>query len=234
MKKAAFIKGGAVVAGLLVILGIVIQWIGILCFDKGFYAREYAKLGTAASIGMSQEDLDAATQALLDYTRGAREDLSVTAEIRGERREVFNERETLHMADVRNLYLGAMTFGWIALAVGLAYFVWAIFFSRERQAALMGYIHANWVFLLLFGLLALFAALDFNTFWTNFHRVFFTNDLWLLDPRTDILIQMVPGQFFFDLVMRIAFACVGTLALLLLGAWLARRHERRQGKGNAV
>ena len=205
MKKAAFIKGGAVAAGLLVILGIVIQWIGILCFDKGFYAREYAKLGTAASIGMSQEDLDAATQALLDYTRGAREDLSVTAEIRGERREVFNERETLHMADVRNLYLGAM-----------------------------GYIHANWVFLLLFGLLALFAALDFNTFWTNFHRVFFTNDLWLLDPRTDILIQMVPGQFFFDLVMRIAFACVGTLALLLLGAWLARRHERRKGNGNAV
>ena len=56
MKKAAFIKGGAVAAGLLVILGIVIQWIGILCFDKGFYAREYAKLGTAASIGMSQED----------------------------------------------------------------------------------------------------------------------------------------------------------------------------------
>ena len=127
-----------------------------------------------------------------------------------------------------------MTFGWIALAAGLAYFVWAIFFSRERQAALMGYIHANWVFLLLFGLLALFAALDFNTFWTNFHRVFFTNDLWLLDPRTDILIQMVPGQFFFDLVMRIAFACVGTLALLLLGAWLARRHERRKGNGNAV
>ena len=78
--------------------------------------------------------------------------------------------------------------------------------TPEGQAALIGYIHANWGFLLLFGLLALFAALDFNTFWTNFHRVFFTNDLWLLDPRTDILIQMVPGQFFFDLVMRIAFA----------------------------
>ena len=36
-----------------------------------------------------------------------------------------------------------------------------------------------------------------------FHHIFFRNDLWLLDPNTDILIMMVPETFFFHLVFRI-------------------------------
>ncbi len=213
-----WIKWLSAVAGLLVIIGIVLNWVGILCFDPDFYKEEYTKLKTAESIGMSQENLDQATKVLLDYTRGARADLNVKATVHGEVREVFNEREIQHMADVKNLYIGAITFGNGALAAGLLFFLWAIFFKKRKQAALSGYIHANWIFLLIFGLLGLYAAMDFNAFWTGFHRIFFTNDLWLLDPRTDILIMMVPGQFFFDLVMRILAACVATLGLLLLGA----------------
>ena len=44
---------------------------------------------------------------------------------------------------------------------------------------------------------------DFNKYFTLFHEVFFTNDLWLLDPRTDLLIRMLPEGFFFDMVARI-------------------------------
>ncbi len=54
------------------------------------------------------------------------------------------------------------------------------------------------------GAVAVWAAVDFNAFWINFHKLFFTNDLWLLDPAKSVLINMVPSQFFFDLVMRIA------------------------------
>jgi integral membrane protein (TIGR01906 family) len=46
-------------------------------------------------------------------------------------------------------------------------------------------------------------VLDFTLFWDLFHRLTFDNYLWLLDPRTDILIQMVPEQFFYNTVMRI-------------------------------
>ena len=53
------------------------------------------------------------------------------------------------------------------------------------------------------GALAFYAFLDFNEFWTMFHHIFFRNDLWLLDPNTDILIMMVPETFFFHLVFRI-------------------------------
>ena len=106
---------------------------------------------------------------------------------------------------------------------------------RERQAALMGYIHANWVFLLLFGLLALFAALDFNTFWTNFHRVFFTNDLWLLDSAHGYFNSNGARPVFLLTWSCASLLPVGTLALLLLGAWLARRlRKTKKENGNAV
>ena len=233
MKRAAFIKGGAVAAGLLVILGIVIQWIGILCFDKGFYAREYAKLGTAASIGMSQEDLDAATQALLDYTRGAREDLSVTAEIRGERREVFNERETLHMIDVKALYLNAITVTRVLFMLGIAAFITLIIMKNTRRQALKGYHTGNLVFLGIIAVFGIYALIDFTSFWTSFHMIFFTNDLWLLYPY-ERLIQMVPEQFFSDLVARIVILFVICAGIPAGACAIVRARLKRKGTEDGV
>lgn len=51
---------------------------------------------------------------------------------------------------------------------------------------------------------------DFNGFWTTFHQLFFTNDLWLLNPATDLMINLFPEAFFSHLVIRILlwFLCL--------------------------
>lgn len=36
---------------------------------------------------------------------------------------------------------------------------------------------------------------DFNTAFTVFHEIFFTNDLWLFDPAEDYMIRMLPEGF---------------------------------------
>ena len=228
------VRIGTILAGLCLIIGLLLQCLNILCFDRGFYKAEYEKLGTAASIGMSQEDLDKTTEVLLDYIQDKREDLNVTAVVQGEERQVFNQREKDHMVDVKALYLNAMTASYWLLAVGGVVFIVFLSLRTYRRTALRGYLDANWVFLVIFGALALYAAVDFNSFWVNFHHVFFTNDLWLLDPRQDILIMMVPGQFFFDLVMRIVILAVGVIALLLLGAALWNRRIKRKEQTNAI
>lgn len=67
-------------------------------------------------------------------------------------------------------------------------------------------------------LLAIFSGLmvvvinDFDIFWTQFHHVLFRNDLWILNPQTDLMISMVPQSFFFALITRIT-----TYSLLFLG-----------------
>lgn len=62
--------------------------------------------------------------------------------------------------------------------------------------------------------IAIWALADFNAFWTNFHLFFFDNDLWLLDPRTSIMINLFPGSFFFDLVIEIILSYLGSLILV--------------------
>ena len=52
---------------------------------------------------------------------------------------------------------------------------------------------------------------DFNKYFLLFHEMFFSNDLWLLNPETDLLIRMLPEGFFLDMVVRI-----GIIFLLLL------------------
>ena len=52
-------------------------------------------------------------------------------------------------------------------------------------------------------LIAAIVATDFSRYFVVFHHIFFNNDLWLLDPRTDMLINIVPEPFFMDTARQI-------------------------------
>ncbi len=232
--KYALSKTLAAAAGFCLIFGLLCTVICTCSVSRGFYYGEYEKLGVAEDIGISSEELKEATDVLLDYTEGRREDMVVYADINGESRPVFNERETLHMQDVRNLFLSARLAGYIALAAGAVVLALIFIFSRDRRGLFSGYLLGNWIFLGAVALIAVYAALDFYSFWTNFHHVFFTNDLWLLDPATDNLILMVPQQFFSDLVFKIVAifaACAAALAVL---SGLALRAAKKKRFKNAV
>ena len=229
--KYAVAKMLAVIAGFCIILGMLAAVICGCATDAAFYHREYEKLHVADSIGITDEELKTATDVLLSYTKGEREDMLVYAEFDGQARPVFNERETAHMQDVRALFLGARCAAWWMLGGGALLMVAAVVFAKQKSAPFCGYLLANYLVIGLFAALALYAAIDFTSFWTSFHRVFFTNDLWLLDPATDNLILMVPEQFFSDLVCKIVAIFLGAAAALYAaGAWMKRRLKQKQRK----
>ena len=67
--------------------------------------------------------------------------------------------------------------------------------------------------------LAVWAVADFNRFFITFHRIAFTNDGWLLNPGTDMLIRLMPEELFISLGIRGAlWALIAPAAL-----WLAAR-----------
>ena len=57
---------------------------------------------------------------------------------------------------------------------------------------------------------------DFTKYFTIFHEIFFDNDLWLLDPSTDLLIRMLPEGFFMDMVIRIGIIFLVLMFLVLI------------------
>lgn len=193
--------------GLALILFIIISAIDSHSFNRSFYKRVYGELGTAETIGISQDDLDHATEVLLDYLQDKRGDIDVTVTLQtGEREPMFNQREIDHMVDVKDLYQGAMLVRWISLGVvvlGLLLMLRLYGLRLTLRHLANGYKFSLGIFLFVVLAIGLLFWVDFERFWTIFHQIFFSNDLWILDPATDRMILMVPSYFFSTLIMNI-------------------------------
>lgn len=197
----------AILSALILITVMLLTVIEECVFDLDFYRAEYQKLNSVTVIGMTEQDLMRTTEQLLFYIQGNTNDLKIKEIVNGEERQVFNQREITHLADVQRLYAVShwtRNAGLFLLALFLLILKLAAGRSYYRYWA-GGYIAGAVIFSCALGAVLTAIARDFQTFWDQFHYLIFTNDLWLLDPKTDILIQMVPEQFFFDLVSRILF-----------------------------
>lgn len=191
------------------IISIIDSW----CFNREFYKQEYSSLNTAEYIGMSNNDLEKTTNVLLSYLKDKNLTLDVECKINGNNRQVFNERERAHMVDVRDLYLNVMTVRDVCLII-FALCAILIILKKDLSYIYKEYKKVLLVFVFIFSMIGIACAIDFNTFWTSFHHIFFAgNDLWLLDPSRDILIMMVPSKFFFDLCVSIIFTIFVVLIL---------------------
>ena len=207
------------IAGFLFLLSLLLTVIEIRSFSRDFYVREFEKGNQSENIGMSDEDLMRATDTLLDYIRGRREDIVCVAEVRGSEREVYNPRETLHMVDVRDLYSGAVSArNWMTLC-SLILIAAACRLSKDMIGSLQEAYRTGFVMLSLLVIFCLvYAMIDFNDFWIRFHYVFFDNELFFLDPNTSIMINMYTETLFFDLVISIIVtfaACTAACGIIL-------------------
>lgn len=70
---------------------------------------------------------------------------------------------------------------------------------------------------------------DFTKYFVIFHHIFFNNDLWLLDPATDLLINIVPEPFFVDTASYIALVFGISVAVIFgVSRWWLRREKRQR------
>lgn len=208
------------------VIATLLSVVDFCCFDRNFYASEQRKLNIAEDIGVNNEELDEMTTILLGYLKHENDDLFVTAKVKGSEREIFNQREKDHMIDVRNLYDNAINVRNISLGLIIVCVIY-LFYHHKLFNISYYYNQTLLLFAFIFGFIGLFCLIDFNAFWTSFHELFFPmNDLWLLDPRVDILIMMVPEQFFFDLVTKIIII----VAFALVAYFIAFRYLRRKIK----
>lgn len=221
----------SVVSALILIMVILLTSIEYSSFNLDFFRQEYKKMDTAGVIGMSEDDLRRATEELLDYIKGQRDDLDIRAVIKGQDRQVFNQKEIRHMVDVRELFsLGTQlrNTGIVFLFV-LLVAVRVLAGKKYYRCWAGGYLVVIGTVLFFLAAVVLSISRDFLGFWDSFHRVIFTNDLWMLDPQTDILIQMVPEQFFFDLVVNILAVFSAAVLFLALAAggmiWKTGKHS---------
>jgi integral membrane protein (TIGR01906 family) len=194
-----------------------------VALSESFYMHEFEKNRTNQVVPLSDTDLRRVAEAFISYfqTRPGRLDPGV----RIGQAPLFNEREIQHMVDVQALMRTVFLATWIALGI-LAAAAVAIVAAHPPTGvpSLLRAIAGGGVLtvavILMIGLLSL---LDFSQIFTLFHHMSFTNDLWLLDPRTDRLIQLFPLPFFYDAAMQIALRSAGLGAAMAAVAILGLR-----------
>lgn len=179
-------------------------------------------------IGITNDELDDITNLVLDYLKDNKETLDYKLNIKGNNREVFNDTEKYHMVDVKNLYLNAMNVRNILFIISIICLILIIYFDKKKAFKYLYQSFRNVLFfiLIIVSALALMIIIDFNSFWNTFHHIFFSNDLWLLDLRTDVLIMIVPPDFFNALCIRIViYTIISFLVLYLLFLFLKRKYS---------
>ena len=231
MKIVHWFLGMTAILSVIVILLISSFEIGIYS-DFGWYEKEYEKYNVTEDLEMKMDDVMDVTEEMMAYLRGDREGLVVWTTVNGEKQEFFNDREKAHMVDVQNLFLGGLTLRFSAIIV-LVISLSGLIFTKGNWKRILpkSFLTGLGAFLVISGGLGVFCASDFNKYFFLFHEIFFDNDLWLLDPATDLMIRMLPEGFFFDMVIRIGSIFIGMLAILLILSMLIL-HRQKANKKN--
>lgn len=208
----------ASIISIMMIYIVFVSCINVFAFNRNFFNMEYNALNTAEKLGMSDTSLYVATDTLLDYLQDYRNNINVKVEVEDVEREVFDEREKAHMVDVKNLYQNALLIRNVMLAVviALGFFLYYDKKNEFKEVITYAYIRVSILFLFIVTAIVFYAISDFTSFWTNFHKIFFTNDLWLLNPNTSIMINMFPETFFNHLVFAIAISFI----LIIIGFFI--------------
>ena len=221
---------------------IVARWLFILCLPlfllTGFiavainsqwlYEHSFNTYGVEETTGIEKTELEKAATQIIRYFNSPEEYLSVTVIKDGVDFVLFNEKEIVHMKDVKALVkldyhvlLGTGLFMFLYIAVNI--------FSRRREfyrPLASAIFNGSGITIGLILILGIIAVADFNTFFTAFHLISFANDFWLLNPNTDYLIMLFPGGFWFDCVIYIAIAiAVSALIIASVSRWFMKKWD---------
>jgi integral membrane protein (TIGR01906 family) len=220
------------------ILGITAKWLFILCLpfllitaslgwavnSHWLYNHGFAQYDVGQTTGLASSELEKTADGLISYFNSSEEYISLTVIKDGQPLEIFNQREIIHLKDVKGLIWLDY---WVLLGTlvyVLAYIGVCLFWRKRRywRRLAWGVVGGSSLTLALMLALGLGTLLGFDRLFWQFHELFFANDFWRLDPASDYLIMLFPDSFFYDAALLCAGITTGLAVILggVSGGWL--------------
>lgn len=208
--------------------------------NRFLYQYGFEKYQVSETTGLSATELEKTARGLIRYFNSDEELISLTATKDGRAFTLFNQREVIHLKDVKGLvWLDYRVLIGASLYV-LGYALLGFFLSRPeyRRFLARGVLGGSALLLGLMLALGLGAIFSFERLFLQFHRLSFTNDFWQLDPARDYLLMLFPQGFWFDafafsvLTMAAVSLALGAVAWRYLARHRDGQHSPRQQNKN--
>lgn len=198
----------AACAAISISLSLLVFIIDIAALSEGLMLRLMVRCAPPESTQLPAEEYEPVVRMIVSYLKGDRPDFQHFFTADGVTYAAFNAWEQQHMADVQGLFRLCDGQVWMLIAIAAAAMLAELRLYWE-ESLLRAFRRTLLCVLGIAAGIAVLACADFDGVFTLFHRIAFTNDLWLLDPRTDLLIRLMPSGFFVR------------YAALIGGLWLA-------------
>lgn len=197
----------AFLISLSIILFILLYSIDFMAKDISYYNNFHNEYKIEEESGLSKEWIESASNSLVEFIKNGDKEVL---------KNHFNEKEISHMEDVYKLFKLDRVVYTSLFIITLIVFIYKLikndklFFKYIRKYILIAYITV----ISFLGVCYMF----FSESFIYFHKLFFNNDLWLLDYKTDLMIRILPEEFFFVLFLNVLV--LSTICILLIYIFL--------------
>jgi len=185
------------------------------------YQYGFEKYQVSESTGLTPAELENTARRLIDYFNSDEEFIRLTATKNGQTFTLFNQRELIHLKDVKDLVWLDYRVLVISGLYVLSYALLGFFLNRPRQLRFLagGILGGSILTLGLMAAMGLGAIFSFEQLFILFHVISFANDFWQLNPAQDYLIMLFPGGFWFD-AFTFSLITVAVVAVILgVASW---------------
>ena len=174
--------------------------------SPGVYERGFEKYRISAVTGITETDLEQVASDIRGYFNSRQEPLELRTRVFGREMEIFKPVEVIHMKDVKRLVWGVYIVAVVSVVYLLAVIGAVVLKHRGRSREILSHwvLRSGGLTVAIIVAVGLFALVGFDTLFLKFHQLFFTNDFWQLDIRTDYLVMLFPQDFWFDATMWVA------------------------------
>lgn len=200
---------------------VLISAIDYFAFNKDIYRHIQIKHHISAYNDMAQDSLDDITSKIIDYLKSNDLEMKIydtygknNENNENTKKELFNFREKEHMRDVQILFRKMEKANVILIVLLFLLLLLPMLLDfKTFKKSFSSFAFGTFLLILAFLLLVLaYIFIDFYSFWNLFHELIFTNDLYIMYPETDLLINIMPLEFFVSLCIYVA-AYTGLLFL---------------------
>ncbi|MEJ8554204.1 TIGR01906 family membrane protein [Tepidibacter sp. Z1-5] len=121
----------------------------------------------------------------------------------------YSKNGKIHFKEVKKIFLILERLLWVTLVLSILgiymkYKKKEFYFIKQVSTILMT---TPLVLLLIFNI-------NFDISFTIFHKIFFGNEYWIFNPKTDPIIRLLPQEFFFHSALMILILCIMSGILL--------------------